>query len=109
MMFQLATRLSGVNKRYIKLKLELYKEKISEVLISKFGISGYPLASRFSLDEVEGIPYPIFANISFSPEVRTPRLPNLLRHDAFQKEMGAIFKEIHEAVKSESKRKRKNA
>ena len=109
MMFQLATRLSGVNRRYIKLKPELYKEKISEVLVNKFGSAGYPLASRFSLDEVEGIPYPIFANISFSPDVRTPRLPNLLRHVAFQNEMGAIFKEIHEAVKSESKRKRKNA
>ncbi len=109
MMFQLATRLSGVNKRYIKLMPELYKEKISEVLVNKFGNASYPLASRFSLDEVEGIPYPIFANISFAPETRTPRLPNLLRHVAFQKEMGAIFKEIHEAVKSESKWKQRNA
>lgn len=109
MMFQLATCLSGVNRRYIKLKPELYKEKINEVLIKKFGNAGYPLAKQFKLDDVDGIPYPIFANISFSPDVRSPRLPNLLRHDAFINEMGAIFQEIHEAVKSESKRKRKNA
>jgi len=109
MMFQLATRLSGVNRRYIKIKPELYKQKISEVLQDKFGKAGYPLASRFSLDNVEGIPYPIFANISFAPAVRTPRLPNLLRHADFQSEMGNIFTEIHEAVKSESKRKHKNA
>ncbi|WP_427501489.1 TerB N-terminal domain-containing protein [Methylomonas sp. MED-D] len=108
MMFQLATHLSGVNRRYIKQKPELYKEKIREVLINKFENAGYPLASRFSLDEVEGIPYPIFANISFPPEVRSPRLPNLLRNVAFQDEMGMFFKEIHEAVKSESARKRKN-
>lgn len=109
MMFQLAMRLSGVNKRYIKQSPELYKEKITEVLIKKFGNAGYPLAKQFTLDDVDGIPYPIFANISFPPDVRTPPLPNLLRHDAFINEMGAIFQEIHEAVKSETKRKRKNA
>jgi hypothetical protein len=105
MMFQLATRLPSVNRRYIKLKPELYKEKISEVLENKFGVARYPLVSRFSLDEVEGISYPIFANISLPPEVRTPLLPNLLRHLGFQNEMETIFKEIHESVKSELKRK----
>lgn len=109
MMLQLATCLSGVNRRYIKLKPELYKEKINEVLIKKFGNAGYPLEKKFKLNDVDGIPYPIFANISFSPDVRSPRLPNLLRHDAFINEMGVIFQEIHEAVKSESKRKRKNS
>ncbi|HUW46441.1 MAG TPA: TerB N-terminal domain-containing protein [Dehalococcoidia bacterium] len=109
MMLQLATRLSGVNRRYIKLKPELYKQKISEILIGKFGKPSYPLSSRFSLDEVEGIPYPIFANISFPPEVRTPSLPNFFRHAPFEAEMGAIFGEAHEAVKSASREKKKNA
>jgi hypothetical protein len=109
MMFQLSSRLSGVNRRYVKLKPELYKQKINDVLIGKFGKPSYPLSSQFSLDSVEGIPYPIFANISFSPEVRTPRLPNLLQHAQFQSEMGSIFKDVHEAVKSESKGKRKDA
>jgi len=109
MMFQLASRLSGINRRYIKLKPELYKQKINEVLIGKFGKPSYPLSSQFSLDSVEGIPYPIFANISFPPEVRTPRLPNLLHHAPFQSELASIFQEVHEAVKSVSKRKRKDA
>jgi len=109
MMLQLATRLSGVNRRYVKLKPELYKQKISEVLSGEFGKPSYPLSSRFSLDKVEGIPYPIFANISFPPEVRTPRLPNLLRHAPFEWEISTIFGEVHEAVKSALKGKRKNA
>ncbi len=109
MMFQLASRLSGINRRYIKLKPELYKQKINEVLIGKFGKPSYPLSSQFSLDSVEGIPYPIFANISFPPEVRTPRLPNLLHHAPFQSELASIFQEAHEAVKSASKGKRKDA
>ncbi len=109
MLFQLASRLSGVNRRDVKLKPELYKQKIADVLIGRFGKPSYPLSSQFELDNVEGIPYPIFANISFPPEVRTPRLPNLLRHAPFESEMCAIFEEVHEAVKNESKRKKKNA
>lgn len=108
-MLKLASCLSGVNRRYIKLNPDLYKQKISDVLITRFGRPSYPLSSEFSLDNVEGIPYPIFANISFPPEIRTPHLPNLLRYAQFQGEMNAIFAEVHEAVKSESRSKRKNA
>lgn len=109
MMLQLANRLSGVNRRYIKLKPDIYQQKIAEILISRFGKPSYPLTSRFSLQDIEGIPYPIFANISFPPEVRTPSLPNFFRHAPFEAEMGAIFREAHEAVKAASKGKRKNA
>jgi len=109
MMYQLATRLSGVNRRYVKLKPELYKQKITEVLQNKFGSAGYPLTSQFSLDDVEGIPYAIFANISLIPEVRTPRLPNILKHIEFKNEMNAIFREVHETVKRDLKRRRKTS
>lgn len=109
MMFQLATILTGVNRRYIRLKPDVYKQQISNMLVEKFGKPSYPLTAKFTLDGVEGIPYPIFANISFPSEVRTPRLPNLIRHPAFHAEMSAFFEAVHEAVKSESKGKRKNA
>ena len=105
MMLQLANHLSGVNRRYIKLKPEVYRQKINEVLNGRFGKPSYPLSIQFSLDNVEGLPYPVFANISFPPEVRTPRLPNLLHHGPFQKELGSIFQEVHEAVKTASKGK----
>lgn len=106
MMFQLSKCLQGVNRRYVKLKPEIYIQKISDVLTEKFGKPAYPLSSQLSLKKVDGIPYPIFANISFSPEVRTPRFPNILRYSPFKNEMNAIFKEVHEAVKIESKKSR---
>lgn len=107
MMFHLASNLSGVNRRYIKLHPDLYKEKISEILIEKFGDSSFPLSSKYDLDEVKGIPYPIFANISLPSEIRTPQLPNILKHPPFQKEMIEIYYDIHNAVKSELKERRK--
>lgn len=109
MMFQLATRISGVNRRYIKLKPDLYQEKIACILTNKFGKASFPLNSKFSLGDVEGVPYPIFANISFAPDVRNPKLPNLLQHRPFQEEMIAIFKEVHEAVKNAIKEGKKSA
>lgn len=109
MMFKLATILTGVNRRYIRSKPDEYKQQIERVLIDKFGKPSYPLTSKFTLEGVEGIPYPIFANISFPPEMRTPRLPNLLRHPSFHAEMSAFFDSVHEAVKNASKGKRKIA
>lgn len=107
MMFHLASNLSGVNRRYIKLNPNLYKEKISEILIEKFGESSFPFSSKYNLDEVKGIPYPIFANISFPSEIRSPKLPNLLKHQPFQEEMKEIYNDIHNAVKYELKQRRK--
>jgi len=108
MLLRLAAQLSGVNRRYVRLKAELYEQELSEILIRKFGKPAYPLSSRFSLDEVEGVPYPIFANISFSPDVRTPRLPNFFQHAPFTSEMGTIFSETHEAVKSVLTRRKRS-
>ncbi|MFH0785389.1 MAG: TerB N-terminal domain-containing protein [Pseudomonadota bacterium] len=105
-MFQLACRIKGVNHRYIKQDPNLYKQKISGVLIDKFGQSSYPLLSRFLLKNVENIPYPIFANISLPPEVRTPSLPNLLRHEPFLVEMKTIFRKVHDTIRNDSKLKK---
>jgi hypothetical protein len=108
MMFKLATILTGVNRRYIRSKPDEYKQQIERILMDKFGKLSYPLTSKFTLEGVEGIPYPIFANISFPAEIRTPRLPNLLRNPSFHAEMRAFFGLVHEAVKNVSKGKRKN-
>ena len=109
MMFLLATRMSGVNRTYVRSKPALYEKKICEVLANKFGKASFPLSHRFSLDSIESIPYPIFANISFPPEVRTPRLPNFLQHGPFQDEMAALFEEVHHAVKGASLAEKKSA
>ncbi|MBK8583492.1 MAG: TerB N-terminal domain-containing protein [Flavobacteriales bacterium] len=103
MLCRLALILSGVNKRYIKAKPETYKEMATNLLIEKFGSPSYPITSRFPLAEIDGIPYPIFANISFAPEVRTPHLPNILHHPQFRGELRSFFESVHEAVKKAPK------
>lgn len=109
MMFKLAQKVTGVNRRYIKLHPELYKEKIISILTDKFGQPSYPISSQFSLKDIDGVTFPIFANISFPPDIRTPPLENFFRHAPFNDEMKSIFKEVHESVKIELKNRRKNA
>lgn len=99
MMVKLAFRIQGTNRRYLKSNPDRYLASMSEQLLKKFGKASYSFASRYDLNNVEGIPYPLFANISFAPEIRIPRLPNLLHHTPFQSEMTSFFADVHEATK----------
>jgi hypothetical protein len=98
-MFRLAGRLQGVNRRYLRANPDLYRAVISETLHKLFGKDEYPLANRFPLKDVPGISYALFGNISLPNNIRTPALPNLLRHAPFQEEIGGFFREVHETVK----------
>jgi hypothetical protein len=117
-MLRLAKILPGVNRRYLQAEPDLYLKVLVETLRHSFGKAEYPFANRFNLESVKGIPYPIFANISFPSEIRAPALPNILRHAPFQQELGNFFREVHESVKTQlrasrqasvGKRKEKNA
>lgn len=103
MLIRLAGCLSGVNRRYLKEKSELYKQALIEILKIRFGKESYPFASRFPLQNIEGVAFPIFANISLPSNIRSPALPNLLRHAPFQEELGSFFQEVHEATKLNSR------
>ena len=59
----------------------------------------FPFGKRIRLDEVEKVPYALFANISLPDGVRTPALPQILRHPPFVEELRDLFREVHEAVK----------
>lgn len=109
MMFRLANCLQGVNRRYLKLKPDLYQSVLVDMLNREFGKPSYPFADRFLLADVRGIPYPIFANISLPNEVRTPSLPNLLHHKPFQLELNAFFKKVHDSIKQQSTRKKRDS
>lgn len=98
-LLQLAECMYGVNRRYLRAYPDLYRQVVIETLQKCFGKDSYPFATRFSLENVEEVRYPIFANISLSDKIRTPALPNLLLHTPFQEELGGFFREIHETVK----------
>ena len=102
-LMRLAGQLYGVNRRYLRADTNLYRETLTEILQDCFGKKEYPLASRFSLDDIEGTPYAIFANISLPSEIRTPALPDFFRHDPFVDELNGLFRQVHESVKIKKK------
>lgn len=109
MLIRLALCLSGVNKRYIKEKCPMYQAALLNELRDQFGKEAYPFASRYSLNEIKGVPYPIFANYSFESDVRAPPLPNLINHKPFQSEFEQFFQRVHEKAKLLRKSQRKMA
>lgn len=99
MMISLAQQLPGVNRRYLKTDPDLYRESLVQVLLEAGGKPSYEFSSRHPLECVEAIPYPIFANYSLPPDTRAPALPNLIKHEPFQQEIGAIYQNAHERTK----------
>ena len=100
MLIRLAMSLTGVNKRYIKEKCPMYQRALLEALRDRFGTESYPFAQNYKLDQVAGISYALFANISFGQDVRTPSLPNLLHHHPFVQEFETFFQYVHEKAKA---------
>lgn len=103
MLIRLAGCLTGVNRKNLKEKPEVYREMLLEELRKNFGKESYSFASRFPLKNIEGVAFPVFANISLEPNIRTPPLPNFFRHAPFQEEFGNFFKNVHKAVVQHSK------
>ena len=104
MLTRLAKELRGVNRKYIRESPDLYEMGLLAELNSTHGKESYPFAESFPLNTVMGVPYPVFANYSFAPDVRTPLLPNLLDHKPFEEEFGNFFQRVHERVKVLKKR-----
>lgn len=107
-LIQLANRLPGINRRYLRQEPDLYRKAIGDLLKRRFGTDEYPFSSRFSLDDVQKTSYPLFANTSLPSEIRSPRLPNLLHHAPFVSELKEFFKTVHEEMKYEKRTNRKS-
>lgn len=105
-LIQLAERISGVNRRYLKADRRNYLATIQTLLEDRFGRPFYPLATHFPLAKVEKAGYPLFANTSLPSEIRSPSLPNLLHHPPFQDEMRSFFRDVHETIKADAKQSR---
>lgn len=106
-LMQVAGKLFGVNRRYLHSDPDLYREALTGILRDCFDDDEYPLATRFSLDDIEGTPYAIFANFTLPSEIRAPPLPDFFRHEPFIEELGGFFKQVHETVKARKKAARK--
>lgn len=106
MMIRLAKCLYGVNRRYLKLKPGVYLQVLIDTLNNDFGKPSYSFAANYELQNIKGVPYPIFANISFSSETRSPSLPNFLQHPPFQQELSKFFQKVHDSVKQQPRQRK---
>ena len=97
----------GISQRYIKSAPEMFEKNLSNLLSSKYGAPYFPFAHRYNINEIPKQSDLLFANISFPPEIRTPKLPNFLELHSFIDEVKELFDKAHEIVKLELKETRK--
>jgi hypothetical protein len=96
----------NVNRRYVNLYPELFRDVLSDCLSTRYGDSYFPFASRYKIEELPKSSDILFANISFPHEIRTPELPSFLDYVPFTDEVRVIFAETHEKVKAVLKENR---
>jgi hypothetical protein len=100
MMIRLARHMTGVKRRYLSEYPELYNEVLLERLKKLYEKEAYLFASEYILEDIDLTSFDVhFANISLPPEIRTPTLPNFMRHIPFKKEITSFFRGVDKAVK----------
>ncbi|MEN6571209.1 MAG: TerB N-terminal domain-containing protein [Anaerolineaceae bacterium] len=105
-MMSLAKKIKGTNLRYIKAVPKLYRAALTRILIDKYGDKELPIYSLFEIDKVPKISTIAFANISFSDNLRNPKIPNFLHYDPFITDSASLFASAHELVKEDLKKDR---
>ena len=95
----LSNRVGFKNNRYIKNYPDLFEKKISYVLNSVFEKNALPFINlQTTFDSKEEI---VFANISFSHEIRSPVLPSIIDNEVFKKSIYNILSSAHELLKTD--------
>ena len=112
-LLEVAHRIPAVNKRYIKATPEVFRLQLSSVLLETFQEETFPIYSFYRIEDLPRSPSIIYANISFSPEVRSAELPDFYCHPPFVDDVSAILGRAHERTKlhlaEERKAKRKKS
>lgn len=109
MLLRLAQQLRGVNRRYLKEDAALYATALLSELMEVFGKASYPFFEMYDLNKIKGGSYPVFANYSLPPKIRTPAIPNFFDHAPFERKMGDFFQKVHERTKALKKERKKTA
>jgi hypothetical protein len=95
-LMQIASRIRGVNKRYIEAEPELFEEKLNETIKSKYGTDMFPFSGLFKLSDV---PPQMEAYANYSLPDRIYGLPRLCEYAPFADEVKAVLSETHAKVK----------
>jgi len=96
---RLAEYFKGISRLYVKKYPDIYSSALRLVLMERFGKESYPFFHKYYLNDVKWSPFPVFANISFPSEIRTPLLPDFLNHAPFKCELEEFFRCVYEKAK----------
>jgi hypothetical protein len=96
-LMELASRIKGVNKRYVEGEPELFEEKLNETIKSKYRMDLFPFSERFKLSHV---PPQMEAYANYSLSERVYGLPRFCDYAPFADEVKAILAETHATVKA---------
>jgi hypothetical protein len=93
------------NQRYIQKHPDLFRQKVLSIIESEFGSDTLPF---YNLDaKFEPKEHLVFANTSFSSEIRSPILPSIIDNDDFKTTIYKILSNVHESLKTDLAQMRK--
>lgn len=94
-----ARRVPGISKRYMDSAADEFKAQLSTVLREEFQDEFFPIHSLYKIDDLPRMASIIYANISFPPDVRSPKLPDFFDYPPFRDEISTLMAKAHERTK----------
>ena len=104
-LLDISTKVQGINRKYVDLKPDLFKEVLIQCLEAKYGACCFPIRSY----RVQDLPKKreiIFANFSFAHGERVQEVADFYGYPPFIEEIRFIFAQTHESVKARLKTSR---
>ena len=96
------------NTNYIKKEPELFLTTLSNLLLDKYGVQGYPIVHE-DYQKCRGNLSIMLANYSLAPEQRYFELPDISTSPRVHTDINNLLAETHETVKDILKERRKEA
>jgi hypothetical protein len=99
LVFSLAAQNYNVNRRYVKLQANFYREELEMMLRRRYGQAYFPFAAHYKLEDIPQALTYRYANYSLSNDIRTTQVPEFVKYVNNTAEMRDILDEVHQAVK----------
>lgn len=101
-LISLANRVKFYNKRYIKLKLDLFEKELQELINDYHNKNGFILNQ---LDDLIFNDQSYFANLSIPDRARIIKTPQIIENDKFKQIVFNLLNETHLKIKEMSNKK----
>lgn len=95
-LIELANRVAFYNKRYIKLKPDLFEKELQKIIDDYHERNGFILSQLESPSFQEQV---YFANVSISDKIRSIKTPQIIENNKFKQIVYDLLNQAHSAVK----------